>query len=109
MSEIFNPANIAIFFIALAVLILGVYFHFSKDTNFELQQLVTDSVTNKLSPEKTTYMGAFVVGSWAMITQVQKGTLSEWFLVAYLGTFAASRGISQAISVWNKKEDTPKS
>lgn len=103
----FDASLVVLTFMSLIIVLTVVSWHF-KDCTFQLQQLIVDNVSGKISIEKTGYMTALAVSTWIMITMTIYGKMTEGYLAGYLSIFALSRAASSLTSVWKDKTETPK-
>lgn len=84
VGEIFS---LLIIFCMIAVV---VKWHFSKTSPINLADMFLDE-SGKIGSSKTRLNSAFIIASWAMIYMVVKGSLTEWYLAAYLAAFVYDR------------------
>lgn len=70
-----------------------------SDSPFDLQQLIVDNVSGKLSVEKFLLVGAFTVGTWIMVGLFNTGKMTENYFGLFLGLFTAARAVSSGITV----------
>lgn len=101
--EHFTPSLIALTVMAVLIIVVVWSWHRDKDSNFQLQQVIVDNTTNKISIEKVGYMTALAIGSWGFVALTLNDKLSEWYAMAYLGAFVIGRLGSSGISVWKDK------
>jgi len=96
--EIPDISNITLLVMSVIAVIVVASWHRSKD-GFQLQQMLVDSKTNKISIEKLGYITALFFGTWALVAQVQHNALTEEYFIGYLTVFAVTRVASMGISV----------
>jgi hypothetical protein len=87
---------------ALAVVVFIVYLfydmHKSTKNNISLADLFLDPKTGKIGGSEFRLNTAFIVTSWALVYLTIKGTLTEWYIAAYLTAFVADRVYSRMSS-----------
>lgn len=94
-----TPINVSLLVILGMACYVAYQWNKSKDHSFQLDQMLVDSVTGKISIEKVGYVTALTIGSWGFIALIQTGKMTESYFMGYLGVFALSRAASSAISV----------
>lgn len=67
--------------------------------------LITDPGTRTASTAKIAFIGAFLIGSWALISYTLAGTLTDDMLLFYLLTFAGGAALSKIASVKYRQMD----
>lgn len=67
----------------------------SKTSPIDFTDLFIDPKTGKMGGSEFRINAAFMVTSWALIYLTIKGTLTEWFIAAYLTAFVADRVFSR--------------
>ena len=84
--------------LALLVVIIVVYiFHREQKSTtspIDFVDLFLDPKTGKIGGSEFRINTAFMVTSWALIYFTLKGTLTEWYIAAYLTAFVADRVFS---------------
>lgn len=70
-----------------------------SDAPFDLQQLVVDNTSGKLSIEKVGYMTVLGITSWGMTGLFSTGKMTENYMTIYLSVFALARAASSGMSV----------
>ena len=80
------------------VVIIFYKWHMCKDNPVNFYDLFIDQKTGKIGGSEFRINVAFLVTSWALIFFTIKGTLTEWFIAAYLTAFVADRMFSRKIS-----------
>lgn len=87
---------------ALAVVVFIVYLfydmHKSTKNNISLADLFLDPKTGKISGSEFRLNTAFIATSWALVYLTIKGTLTEWYIAAYLAAFVADRAHSRYLN-----------
>ena len=97
MSWLSKILEINIMYVILVAFVVGIIvslWFIEKDE--ESPYSITDlSVENgKLSEQKLSRMGAWVVSTWGFVYLVATQNLSEWYFVGYMGTWVASAILS---------------
>lgn len=87
---------------ALAVVIFVVYLfydmHKSTKNNISIADLFLDPKTGKIGGSEFRLNTAFITTSLALVYLTIKGTLTEWYIAAYLTAFVADRVHSRIIN-----------
>lgn len=103
-----DPSTATLVVMTIIVVATVVSWHRSDD-GFNLQQVLVDNVSGKISIEKVAHMTALAVGTWAFIALVLKDKMTEGYFGLYLATFTLARVASSAISVYkDTKAEAPK-
>lgn len=50
---------------------------------------------NRTSPSNIMLTGAFAITSWGFVLTAQKGLLTEWYVVSYIGAFVLNRQLTK--------------
>jgi hypothetical protein len=84
--------------------VLTIFYSWQKNkTNpIDFTDLFIDEKSGKIGGSEFRINVAFLVTSWTLIFLVLKGTLTEWYLTAYLTAFVADRMFSRKATNDNK-------
>lgn len=97
MSWLSKLFEINIMYVILAAFAVGtVAALWIIDRNEKSPYCITDLIVEdgKLSEQKLSRMGAWVVSTWGFVYLVATQNLSEWYFVGYMGTWVASAILS---------------
>jgi hypothetical protein len=94
-----DPSTAALVVGTVIVLAVVISWHRSNN-DFQLQQMLVDNVSGRVSIEKVGYMTALAIGSWGFIALTLSGKMTEGYFTAYLGVFALSRVASSGLTVF---------
>lgn len=104
-----DPSIVALILMTLMIVMVVWSWHRDKSTDFDLRQVLVDSVTGKMAVEKVGYMVALAISTWGFVTLILRNGMSEWYFTAYIGAFVLARFGAQSLAVWkdSKKKDDP--
>lgn len=69
---------------------LVLYLWQRTDDDFDLRDLIVDSVTGKASLFKIGQFVALVVSTWALVHETRRGFLTEWLFGLYMLSWAGA-------------------
>lgn len=79
------------------------------DDNFDLRDLIVDTVSGKVSLFKLGQLVALAVSTWALVYETRRGHLTEWlfgfYMVAWAGANIANKVTEKYKSLEPPKED----
>jgi len=106
-----NIGNVIALLVLVAAVIGFVRAVASSENDFSLLDLFTEG--GKLGGSKMRMNGAWLVSTWAFIYITLKGTLTEWYVAAYLTAFVFDRfnsrkGVKQEVMEELKKSEGEK-
>jgi CDP-diglyceride synthetase len=92
----------------LGVSLLILWKWHKSDNEFDLQQLIVDNTSGKLSIEKFLLVAAFTLSSWLIVGLFNKDKMTENYFGMFLGAFVAARAVSSGLTVLkDTKSPTP--
>ena len=82
--------------------------HTSKKNTVDFTDLFIDPKTGKIGGSEARVNLAFLLSSWVLVFLAMKDLLSEWFFLAYTGTFVADRALARIgqLGVSNDQKNT---
>jgi hypothetical protein len=119
MMELLGFVTSSLFGNVLATVVLGIIvivlyrIHTSTKNNIDFTDLLVNPFTGKIGGSEFRINAAFLATTWALIFLTLKGSLTEWYLGAYLTAFVADRvfsrnsSIKETTNVSTKKAATP--
>jgi hypothetical protein len=84
MINILNLDTLALIGGTAVIAAALVYWHLSKETDFDLRWVLVDTSTGKVSLYKVGQATALMVSTWVLVHETRAGTLSEWLFAAYM-------------------------
>ena len=82
-----------------AVLVIFYKWHKNNSSPIDFSDLFISSRTGKMGGSEFRINVAFLVTSWALIFMTVRGSLTEWYLMAYLAAFVTDRVLSRKNSL----------
>jgi len=79
--------------------------HLEKRNPFNLEDLVTNDITGKVSLNKFGQLVSLIVSSWGFLYLTVHGNLSETYFATYMACWAGFTAINKAIDVHKLKVD----
>jgi hypothetical protein len=79
--------------------------HVSTKNNIDFSDLLINSKTGKIGGSEFRVNIAFLATTWALIFLTLKGSLTEWYVAAYLTAFVADRVFSRSSSIKDNTND----
>lgn len=98
-------ANLLLALLAVAVAIS--LFRFHNNTHYRHFNLV-DVITchkGKVSRPALMEFGAWLIATWGFVVLVNKGQLTDWYMVGYIGAFVARAGHAAYLSTTMNKPE----
>lgn len=87
---------------AFSFIVLFIYLlyriHKSPDNAFNFSDLFINKATGKVGGSQFRLNVAFITTTWALVYMTMKGTLTEWYVGAYIGAFVLDRMLSRKSS-----------
>ena len=93
--------EISLAFITTVIAILLIRWQFNKDNTFDLSHMLLGD-DGKVSLFRFGQLMALITSTWAFITLVQQGKLTEWFFMSYMTIWS---GINLAKNILGKAQD----
>ncbi len=91
-----------ILFCTVVITITAVKWHLDPKFNFNLQDLLIDHGTKKLSLHKIGQFFALMVSTWILIHETKLGRLTEFLFTGYMAIWSGSNLMSKYLD--NKKQ-----
>lgn len=76
--------------------------HKKDDDNFDLRWLIINMDSGMVSLSKIGQLTALIVSTWGFAVLVERGQITEFFFIGYMGTWASANLASKWLD--NKKE-----
>lgn|SRR5574343_490983 len=104
--------EVNLMYVILAAFVVGILvslwlINSDEDSPLCLTDLITDN--GRLSEQKLSRIGAWIVSTWGFVYLIVTNNLSEWYFVGYMGTWVASAILSDKFSTRmsvNKHDDS---
>lgn len=97
MSWLGSILEVNLMYVILAAFVVGIIVSLwlinnDEESPYSFTDLIVEN--GKLSEQKLSRMGAWIVSTWGFVYLVSTNNLSEWYFVGYMGTWVASAILS---------------
>ena len=97
MSWLGAILEVNLMYVILAAFVVGIIVSLwlinnDEESPYSFTDLIVEN--GKLSEQKLSRMGAWIVSTWGFVYLVSTNNLSEWYFVGYMGTWVASAILS---------------
>lgn len=105
-----NPKYVwaAVSFLAAITIVFSLLrAHFSKEYKFDLITMLFFTSDGKQSDSKMRINAAFLITAWAFVFLTMTEKLTEWYVIAFLGSWVTDRIFARSNENKNKDESKP--
>ena len=90
---------------AILIIITGIKWHIDPNCDFNLQDLLVNHRTKKLSLYKIGQFFALLVSTWILIHETRMGRITEFLFMGYMAVWSGSNLLSKYLDIKKNKEE----
>jgi hypothetical protein len=94
--------SLLLYSVASLLALVVIKWHMSLDSSVDLQYLLVDTETKKLSIFKAGQVLALIVSTWIVVRETNHDRLNEWLFGGYMFAWAGANLANRALTVKEK-------